>query len=68
MQTRRQSLTEAVTNTVIGGAINWVIVFACVSLIRDPAAAASASVVLCTVHSLLRGYVVRRTFARQETR
>lgn len=59
-------MAEAVTNTVLGGVVNWLLVFVCVSLIHDPAAAASVSVCLCTVHSLLRGYFVRRSFARKE--
>lgn len=59
-QTRLGSFIEAVFNTVVGGAINWLIVFACVTLVRDPALATTMAVVLCTVHSLVRSYLVRR--------
>lgn len=68
MQSRRQSLKEAAANTVVGGAINWLIVFGCTKLIANAAMAATAAVILCTVHSFVRGYFIRRTFAKKEAR
>lgn len=66
MQTRKQSLFEVSTNTSVGLVINWVIVYVCMKLSSSPEAAASASVMLCTINSLVRGYALRRWFAGRE--
>lgn len=65
-QTRLGSLIEALTNTIVGGLGAWVIVYACMTLIKDPALAATVSVCLCAVWSLLRSYTLRRVFAQLE--
>lgn len=66
MQTRRQSVAEVVTNTLVGMAGSWAITFASMACIDDRALATSAAVVGCTVWSLTRGYVIRRRFAQLE--
>lgn len=66
MQTRRDSAIEVSTSFVIGLAVNWLIVLTCIKLIADPVAAATASTAACSVHSIVRGYVIRRWFARRE--
>lgn len=68
MQTRLESLTEAATGTTVGLVINWVIVYATVKLVQEPALATTISVSLCTLHSFVRGYALRRWFARREAR
>lgn len=62
MQTRRQSAAEALTHTIVGGVVAWVIVYLSMTLIPDPALAATVSVVSCAIWSLVRGYWLRRWF------
>lgn len=64
-QSRFHSAAEVLTNTVIGGAGAWVIVYLCMRLIPDPALAATVSVVSCAIWSLVRGYSLRRWFNRR---
>lgn len=65
-QSKRHSALEVCANTAIGFVGSWIITMACISEIKEPAVAATVSVVVCTVWSLLRGYTIRRHFnARQ---
>jgi sulfur relay (sulfurtransferase) complex TusBCD TusD component (DsrE family) len=66
-QSKLASMKETATNMVIGSAISYVIVFACMKYITEPALAAGVSVALCTVASFARGYTIRRHYNRKES-
>lgn len=66
VQSKKMSLFESICNTVIGFVgsflLTWLYLrFADVGVVSS----ALAITMLCTVWSLLRGYYVRRWFARQ---
>lgn len=62
MQSRMHTALEVSSNTLIGMAGSWVLTWMCLALYEDRATAATATVLSCTVWSLLRGWVIRRTF------
>lgn len=64
MQTKRQSWVETSTNTGIGFLGSWLITLACLHLLTDMVVIATTTTVLCTIWSLVRGYLVRRYFNR----
>lgn len=66
MQSIRRSAMESFANTFAGLIINWLIMVTCLSLIRDKYIAATVTTMLCTVHSLCRGFMFRRYFARND--
>lgn len=66
MQTRRQSVVEVVSNTSIGMAGSWAITYVAMSLVADRGLSTTVAVVGCTVWSLVRGYWIRRRFAKLE--
>lgn len=65
-QSRRQSVTEVLTNTFVGFVGSWIITFIVIDNVKDSAVAATTGVVLCTIWSLVRGYTIRRHFSRKE--
>lgn len=66
MQTRRQSVIEVCTNTAVGMIGSWLITFVTMSLVKNIPLAAAITVAGCTIWSLVRGYLIRRHFARLE--
>lgn len=64
MQTRTQTLIEVLTNTFTGLIGSWLITYFCVLWIPNVALAVTMSSVGCTIWSLIRGYFIRRSFAR----
>lgn len=62
MQSRMQTTLEVCSNTFIGMAGSWALTWLCLTLYEDRTQAATASVLYCTVWSLVRGWVIRRTF------
>ena len=62
-QSRKHSSVEVLTGTFTGFVGSWLITFWIVSLHMPPPVAATWTVSLCTVWSLVRGYAVRRYFA-----
>jgi len=65
-QSKRQSAKEVVTNTTIGFIGSWIITVLVLYSIEDKTIAATITVIICTVWSLLRGYYLRRYFNNQE--
>lgn len=65
MQSRRQSVNEAVANTVVGFSLSWATTLACFVLINDKVVAATATTALCTIWSVARSYTLRRMFNRR---
>lgn len=65
MQTKRQSWIETSTNTAIGIVGSWLITMGVLYAIDNKAIAGTITVLLCTVWSLIRGYMVRRYFNHQ---
>jgi len=67
MQTKKQSLTEAITNTAVGFAISYASTFLIFPLlgIATNARANLIIVIYFTIISILRGYVVRRWFNKK---
>lgn len=63
-QSRKHSVIEVTSNTAIGFVGSWIITFLVMIYVADKAIAATTSVFLCTVWSLIRGYFVRRHFNR----
>ena len=63
MQSKKQSLIEVTTSTVIGLLGSWVIAYAVMTEIEDRAMASTVTVAGCTLWSLVRGYWIRRSFA-----
>lgn len=68
MQTRRHSTIEVCTNTFVGLIGSWLITYACMMTIDNRAAATTVATIGCTIWSLVRGYYIRRRFARTEYR
>lgn len=66
MQSRRRSAMEAFANTFVGFVINWLIMVGCLTVIRDKYVAATVTTILCTLHSLIRGFTIRRYFAHRD--
>lgn len=64
-QTKRDSIKEVLFNTTIGGLLAWGITYSVVKNVENAAYASMLSVVLCTLASLIRGYVIRRHFANR---
>lgn len=62
MQTRIDSIKEVFFGTFVGLIGSWLITMACLYTIDSKVAAGTVTVALCTVWSLLRGYMVRRWF------
>lgn len=65
MQSRRQSIIEICTSTFTGMLGSWIIIMIVSHNIPDLTQAATVNVVLCTIWSLVRGYMVRRHFNRR---
>ena len=68
MQSKRDSLIETSTNTLIGLVVAWFITYFTMKYIIDIGTATTVSVILCTIWSLFRGYVVRRYFATRKAK
>ena len=56
------SILEVGTNTFTGLFGSWLITLYCITNIPTALQAATMATVVCTVWSLLRGYVIRRSF------
>lgn len=68
MQTKRQTVVEVLTGTFTGMLGSWLISLGWLHFSPYGAAVdATAITALCTVWSLVRGYVVRRCFNRAAT-
>jgi len=65
-QSRKHSVIEVCSNTGLGFIGSWIITFLVMLYVIDKAVAATTSVILCTIWSLIRGYFVRRHFASKE--
>ena len=68
MQSKRDSLIETSTNTLIGLVVAWFITYFTMKYITDLGTATTVSVTLCTFWSLFRGYTVRRYFATRKAK
>ena len=66
MQSRRQTVIEVSTNTAVGMLGSWLITFVTMTLVKNIPLAAAITVAGCTIWSLVRGYLIRRHFARLE--
>jgi len=66
-QSKRDSIKEVCCNTFLGGIIAWGITYSIVKNVDNAMYASMLSVVLCTLASLIRGYIIRRRFAQQVT-
>lgn len=64
MQSRRDSSIEVVTNTFVGMAGSYAITYVTFRLVQSIELASAVTVGMCTVWSLVRGYFIRRRFAR----
>lgn len=64
-QSKRDSIKEVLFNTTIGGLLVWDITYSIVKNVENAAYASMLSVVLYTLASLIRGYVIRRHFANR---
>ena len=67
MQTRRQAVIEVTTNTVVGMVGSWVISYTAVAMVEDKVFAVTIATIGCTIWSLVRGYYIRRRFAKLYT-
>lgn len=66
MQSKRHSALETLTSTSIGFVGSWLIMFAVLRwLPMENATTSTVVTLLCTVWSLVRGYCLRRFFARR---
>lgn len=66
MQSRRQSMIETCTNTLTGMVGSLIITLIILHTVDDKTLASVLTVSLCTVWSIVRGYVVRRHFNAQK--
>lgn len=65
MQSRKHSAIETLTNTAVGFVGSWLIILLVLKYLPGGALhTATVTTALCTVWSILRGYVLRRLFAR----
>lgn len=67
MQTKKQSLTEAITNTAVGFGISYVstfLIFPVLGIVTSPGTNLII-VIYFTIISILRGYVLRRAFNKK---
>lgn len=69
MQTKKQSLIESLTNTVIGFVISYASTFAILPLVglKTSAGTNLLITVYFTVISIIRGYVIRRWFNKPKS-
>jgi len=70
MQTKKQSLTEAITNTAVGFGISYVstfLIFPVLGIVTSPGTNLII-VIYFTIISILRGYVIRRFFNKKLVR
>lgn len=67
-QTRAQSAVEVATNTVTGFVGSWLITYVVMTVVTERAAATTVTVLCCTVWSLVRGWMIRRSFNRMGER
>lgn len=67
MQTKKQSLTEAITNTAVGFGVSYASTFLIFPLLGMHTNAGTNLVIVIyfTAVSILRGYVVRRWFNKR---
>ncbi len=65
MQSRRHSLYEVLTGTFVGMNGSWLIPWLTFKYVATPSVAATVSVFFCTIWSLIRGYAIRRHFAKK---
>lgn len=74
MQTKKQSLVEVCTGTLVGGVGSWAITVTVLWLAevmdfaQHKGVVAACSVAACTVWSLVRGYWLRRHFNHRHQR
>lgn len=65
MQSKKHSAIETVTNTAIGFFGSWLIIVLVLKYLPGSTMhTATVTTALCTVWSIVRGYVLRRVFAR----
>jgi hypothetical protein len=62
MQSKKQSLIETSTNTMLGLVGSWLITYLCLQFFTTAVAIATSTTLLCTAWSLVRGYSVRRFY------
>ena len=67
MQSRKHSAYEVLTNTFTGMVGSWIITWLSFATIENREVATTVTVLGCTVWSLLRGYAIRRHFARRHS-
>ena len=65
-QTKREAAIEVLTGTAIGMLGSWLITLFVMSYLPDKLQAATISVLLCTLWSLVRGYSIRRYFSKEQ--
>lgn len=65
MQSPRHSLYEVLTSTFVGMIGSWLITWLAFKYVATPTMAATVSVSFCTAWSLIRGYAIRRHFAKR---
>lgn len=64
-QTKREAAIEVLTGTAIGMLGSWFITLFVMSYLPDRLQAATVTVLLCTLWSLVRGYPIRRYFSKE---
>ncbi len=69
MQTKQQSLIEAITNTAVGFGISFASTFLIFPLMGMRSGVASNLVITCyfTIISILRSYIIRRYFNKKKS-
>jgi hypothetical protein len=65
-QTKREAAIEVLTGTGIGMLGSWLITLFVMSCLPDKLQAATVTVLLCTLWSLLRGFAIRRYFSKEQ--
>ncbi len=66
MQSRKRSFQEIATGTVLGFFGSLAITYTVLNVLENKAVIAWTTVILCTAWSLLRGYSIRRWFAKRD--
>lgn len=68
MQTKKQSLIEAITNTAVGFGVSFASTFLIFPLMGMRSSVGSNLIITCyfTIISIARGYIIRRYFNKQK--
>jgi uncharacterized membrane protein (UPF0136 family) len=65
MQSRKQSAIEVAAGTFIGMLGSWCLSYGVLQILDNDLHIATVTTALCTVWSIVRGYMVRRHFNRR---